>query len=172
MVRLDADKADKKGADRLIWVREELRRTLDVVQPEIILLEGYSYASTNQAHQVGELGGVIRVELQERLRGRWATVTPQNRAKFATGRPGAGKDEVVSAVSARTGIQFPSNDHCDAFILWCMVNEAYGFKHPLAGVPKVNKEAMLTVDWPKTDSTLLPKYEYLPKIRKPRKKVA
>lgn len=47
-------------------------------------------------------------------------IPPTCRAKFATGRGNASKGEVISAISAKTGIIFSGasgNDECDAWVL-------------------------------------------------------
>lgn len=47
-------------------------------------------------------------------------VPPTSRAKFATGRGNAAKGEVISAISAKTGLIFAGaggNDECDAWVL-------------------------------------------------------
>lgn len=47
-------------------------------------------------------------------------IPPTCRAKFATGRGNASKGEVISAISAKTGIIFAGasgNDECDAWVL-------------------------------------------------------
>lgn len=114
-----------KGTERLVFLRNRitqaiLARTDDVAMTPLILVEGYSFASKNShAHALGELGGVVRVDLWE-SGFPFVEVAPTVRAKFATGRGNAGKSEVVSAVSARTGIVWegPGNeDRCDAWIL-------------------------------------------------------
>jgi Holliday junction resolvasome RuvABC endonuclease subunit len=154
--------ADKiAGQKRLTYLRDLIAEVVWQETPDIVLIEGYSYASPNGAHQAGELGGVIRTMLTDWLIP-WTTVTPQNRAKLATGNGSAKKAAVVSALSARTGLNFPTDDDADAFTLWCMALEAYDQEHPLRPLPKLNLAAMVTVDWPRTE-TLTPVYEYKPK---------
>lgn len=85
-----------------------------------VLIEGYSFGSRNsQAHSIGELGGAVKVLLYQK-RVPCVIVPPTSRAKFATGRGNASKSEVVSAVSARTGIVWEgkgADDKCDAWLL-------------------------------------------------------
>lgn len=113
------------GVERLVHVRN---RVSDAValraeasgKAPLVMVEGYSFASKNShAHALGELGGVVRVDLWE-AGVPFIEVPPTVRAKFATGRGNAGKSEVVSAVSARTGIIWEgagNDDRCDAWIL-------------------------------------------------------
>lgn len=103
------------GVQRLVTIRDQVVN--HVAGASLVVIEGYSFASRNsQAHSQGELGGVLRVALYE-LGIEWIEVAPQARAKWATGKGNAAKDAVVSAVSARLGRTFESNDHVDAWLL-------------------------------------------------------
>jgi crossover junction endodeoxyribonuclease RuvC len=102
------------GVERLVSIRDQV--AIRVSDAKLVVLEGYAFARPNQAHQIGELGGVLRVAMHE-LGVRWVEVAPRARAKWATGKGNSSKDAVVSAVSARTGLTFDSNDHCDAWVL-------------------------------------------------------
>jgi len=111
----------EKGVERLHLISSKL---LDFAQnsPDepIFIIEGYSFSSRNsQAHSIGELGGVVRYRLWDKGI-KFIDVPPTCRAKFATGRGNASKNEVMSSVSARTGIIFSgkgADDICDAWIL-------------------------------------------------------
>lgn len=103
------------GARRLVVIRESVLAHLTGDRP-LVILEGYAFARPNQAHQIGELGGVLRVAMHE-YGIPWIEVAPQARAKWATGAGNSSKDAVVSAVSARLGRVFESNDHVDAWLL-------------------------------------------------------
>lgn len=110
----------QKGVDRLMEVRDSVLAAARDAGVEVVAVEGYSYASRNsQAHSLGELGGVIRVALREEGIP-YIVIPPTSRAKFATGKGNAGKSEVVSAVSAMTGIVWSGGDgedRCDAWVL-------------------------------------------------------
>lgn len=110
-----------KGIERLDHISSALLNLANQAPSEpVFVIEGYSFSSRNsQAHSIGELGGVVRFRLwQNNIR--FVDVPPTCRAKFATGRGNASKNEVMSAVSARTGIVFAgkgADDICDAWIL-------------------------------------------------------
>lgn len=113
-----------------------------------MVLEGYSFASRNsQAHAIGELGGVVRLTMWN-LCVPYVEVPPTCRAKFATGKGNAGKNEVVSAVSARTGIVWSgagADDLCDAWLLEEMGRIRLGdarFDWPASHLAALDK-----VDW-------------------------
>jgi crossover junction endodeoxyribonuclease RuvC len=109
-----------KETARLFEIQSYFRTWISSNDFPFCVIEGYSFASKNsQAHKIGELGGVIRLQLHMLGVG-YVEVPPTVRAKFATGKGNASKNEVVSAVSARTGIVWSgagADDLCDAFIL-------------------------------------------------------
>lgn len=138
----------QKGMFRLSWIREVILNRLEEVDQPAVCIEGYSFGSRNsQAHAIGELGGIVRFALWENEIP-WVDIPPTCRAKFATGRGNAAKDEVVSAISARTGIAWigkGANDMCDAWIL-----EEMGRAHLNAARyawPQMHLSAMDKVDW-------------------------
>lgn len=137
-----------KGPRRLYDIYEMLKHELNQIDDPIVIIEGYSFASRNsQAHSIGELGGVIRVSLWF-YEVPYIEIPPTVRAKFATGKGNASKGEVVSAISARTGIAWSgpgADDMCDAWIL-----EECGLLklgRPRYEWPEVNKSALEKIDW-------------------------
>lgn len=139
---------DLLGVQRLAWLRDSIIALVNVENNPAVFVEGYSFASKNsQSHAAGELGGVIRLALWEQGIP-YVDIPPTTRAKFATGRGNASKSEVVSAVSARTGIVWSGkggDDRCDAWILremgrvWLGQNEL--------DWPQLNLSALEKIDW-------------------------
>ena len=109
-------KPDARGVVRLTEIEADLKKEIICYEPDIICLEDYSYASANQSHQIGELGGVIRV-LLHLLMVNWRVVSPAQVKKFATGKGNASKVQVIKAVDKRWGIDTDSDDIADAFVL-------------------------------------------------------
>lgn len=137
-----------KGPERLHDISLQISSLLvELIEPAVVL-EGYSFASRNsQAHAIGELGGVIRLTLWN-LRIPYIEVPPTCRAKFATGKGNASKNEVISAVSARTGLVWSgsgADDMCDAFILEEMGLAKYNQQR--FQWPSVNLSALDKIDW-------------------------
>lgn len=116
----DSIRPTTRGVERLVDIRDRVMAIVEGQRIQIAAIEHYSYMSRNsQSHSIGELGGVIRVALFERGIP-YIEIPPTCRAKFATGKGNAGKSEVVSAISAMTGIVWSGgdgDDRCDAWIL-------------------------------------------------------
>lgn len=137
-----------KGPQRLYDIWTQVWALMTEVNNPVAIIEGYSFASRNsQAHSIGELGGVIRMNLWLNEI-HYVDVPPTVRAKFATGKGNAGKGEVMSSVSARTGIVWSgagADDMCDAWIL-----EEIGRSH-------ANKERF---SWPANNLSALEKIQW------------
>ena len=137
------------GVQRLADLSEQLANFLLVAPTKtFVVIEGYSFASRNsQAHSTGELGGVLRLTMH-RMGIDFIEVPPTCRAKFATGRGNASKTEVMSALSARTGIVWSgkgADDMADAYVLEEMGLAVQGkARHDW---PKSHLEALEKVDW-------------------------
>jgi Holliday junction resolvasome RuvABC endonuclease subunit len=147
-----------KGPERLHDISQDLAARLVELDNPVVIIEGYSFASRNsQAHAIGELGGVVRLTLWN-LRIPYVEVPPTCRAKFATGKGNAGKGEVMSAVSARTGIVWSgsgADDLCDAWLLEEMGRVQLGTAR--FTWPSTHLAALDKVDWapltPTTENT-------------------
>jgi Holliday junction resolvasome RuvABC endonuclease subunit len=137
-----------RGPERLLEISEILKDLIVRNLVTKVAIEGYSFSSRNsQAHSIGELGGVIRVEFFK-IGLPVIEIPPTCRAKFATGRGNASKNEVISSVSAKTGIVWSNpgaDDKCDAWILEEMLLHKLGrsrFSWPATHVAGLDK-----VDW-------------------------
>ena len=104
----------KKGTDRLIEIREEVYKS--VFGADLVLIEGYAFAKTNKAHQIGELGGVLRVMFAEKTIN-YLEVAPTQLKKFATGKSNVSKEEIAVAAYKKWGIECRTNDETDAAVL-------------------------------------------------------
>lgn len=140
--------SSEKGIPRIIDYRNWIQDYVYEHEIEYVCIESYSFSSRNShAHSLGELGGVIRAMLYE-INIPYADIPPTSRSKFATGKGNAGKSEVVSAVSARTGIVWSgkgADDMCDAWVLRQM------------GLCKFEKNQ---ISWPDSHLAALEKIEW------------
>lgn len=141
-----------RGAERLSFVSRQILDFITKENIQCVIIEGYSFGSRNsQSHSIGELGGCVRMLLWE-SGCPFVEVPPTSRAKFATGKGNAGKTEVISAVSAKTGLQFFGNsadDQCDAWIL-----QEMGLAHIGMARFDWNKDQLVAlekVDWASLD---------------------
>ena len=137
-----------KEAERLSEIRDDVVNIIKSHDVSGVVIEGYAFSARNsQAHKIGELGGVIRLAMYD-LGVPYVEVPPTCRAKFATGRGNSSKTEVISAVSARTGIIWlgkGTDDMCDAWLLEEMGLTAIG--SPRYDWPKSSTDALKSVDW-------------------------
>ena len=141
-------KSKNKGPERLYDISKRIIEIVSNINNPVVIIEGYAFASRNsQAHAIGELGGVVRLALWHNNTP-YIEVPPTCRAKFATGKGNAGKGEVMSSVSARTGIVWAgagADDLCDAFLL-----EEFALCYmgaPRHEWPSLNKSALEKIDW-------------------------
>lgn len=138
----------QRHAARLADIRNEISLYLSHV--DLVVIEHYAFNSRHNAHQLGELGGVIRLALWD-FQIPYVDVAPSARAKYATGRGNAAKSAVVSEISARTGRTFADDNQADAYILHLMGLDAYG--HPTISLPNTHRQALTNILWPNLTRT-------------------
>ena len=135
-----------RGPRRLAEIRDAL---LDYIyEAEVVVLEGYSFASQNKAHQVGELGGVIRLSLYT-SRVPYVEVPPAVLKKYATGKGNADKDAVLAAAIRRFDFAGDDNNAADAWILRAMGLAAYANRD--GAVTDYQREALGRITWPRLE---------------------
>lgn len=82
-----------------------------------VFIEGYAFGMVRQAHHLGELGGVIRVELL-RAGVIFATAQLTTARKFLLGKmPKKDVKALVASQLDRAGARFPTGDEADAFVI-------------------------------------------------------
>lgn len=103
-----------RGVQRLALAYAELLDTIETWNPTLIVIESYAYGRANQAHQLGELGGVLRLAAEHAC-ATLLDVPPTVVKKYATGKGNANKDLVRDAARDRLGLPAGvSSDECDA----------------------------------------------------------
>lgn len=141
-------RVSSKGVVRLNEISLKIVELFKDNSVNAVAIEGYSFASRNsQAHSIGELGGVVRLRLWE-MGIPYIEIPPTSRAKFATGRGNAAKNEVVSSVSAKTGLVFSgagADDMCDAFLLEEMLRVHLGIGQYSWNATQM--QALDKIDW-------------------------
>jgi Holliday junction resolvasome RuvABC endonuclease subunit len=91
---------EQKALRRLAWWRENLDKVLDIFEPDYTAIEDYAFARAQGAHQLGEVGGLLRLALWDR-KWRWRKYTPGQIKLFAAHTGKAEKDVMVAAVRDR-----------------------------------------------------------------------
>jgi crossover junction endodeoxyribonuclease RuvC len=133
-----------KGVARLRSIRDAITNRVDGVLPRLVVIEGYSFGSrASHAHSLGELGGVVRVALEE-LGVRWVDLPPSTLKKYATGRGNADKGLMLAEAVRRLGYAGSSNDEADALWLACAGHHLLG--HPVVELPKTHAVALDGID--------------------------
>lgn len=126
----------------------DIRHGVDCIARDarLVLIEGYSFGSGQKAHQMGELGGTLRLWAWDRKIPQ-IDVAPSSRAKLAAGNGKAGKSQVLAECIRRLAYQGHSNDVADA--LWIL--QAALIHYGLAGavtLPQKHLEALKKIDFP------------------------
>ena len=115
-------------------------------QPALVLIEAPAFSRSNPG--MHDRSGLwwMTVQMLDSLV--VVEVTPGSRAKYATGRGNASKDDVLSAVVRRyLSVDVNGNDEADALILAAMGARHLG--HPIEeSLPKSHLLAMDGVHWP------------------------
>lgn len=136
---------DLRGTDRLSYLHTLCSNILEHVKPDVVVLEGYSYASKNQAHQMGELGAALRLAIW------WAKVPcvvipPAVLKKAATGKGNATKPDMRMALFQRAGVDIRDDNEVDAAWLRHAALVHYGW--PEVELPKAQSDVLDKIDWP------------------------
>lgn len=112
-----------RGPARILYARTKFRALLDDIDPELVVVEGYAMGAKGMVFNLGEMGGMYRLELFDR-RIPYLEVPPTNLKLFATGSGGlrgdAKKAAMVSTAAKHLGRKLRTDDEADAFHLMRM----------------------------------------------------
>lgn len=134
-----------RGCGRLELLRNTIRSRALVPRPHLVAVEGYAHARPNQAHQIGELGGVIRLTLFEAGID-YIDVPPATLKKLATGRGNATKPDMRMALYKRTGIDVSDDNQVDA--AWLRILGLTLLGHPEIALPATQLDALNKIKRP------------------------
>lgn len=144
-----------RGCERLAYIRDEVMRPcspVEVWDPDwrmvapLVVIEDYAFSrAAAHSHQLGELGGVVRLALHE-AGVPFVCVVPSSLKKYATGKGNANKGEMLAAAIRRLGYEGASDNEADALWLQAMGMDALGC--PVVEMPAVNRAALAKVEWP------------------------
>lgn len=110
--------AGQQPLERMVEISSTIVSMLDrakfgLVEHDLVVLEGFAYGRANQAHQMGGLGYIVRLELQRRGL-RYIEVAPSALKKFVSGSGNAAKDVMLKNVYKRFGFDTSDNNIADA----------------------------------------------------------
>ncbi|MFA7191056.1 MAG: crossover junction endodeoxyribonuclease RuvC [Dehalococcoidales bacterium] len=124
------------GPERLIEIRNKISH--EAKNADLVFLEGYAFARANQAHQMGELGGVLRVMFLE-MGIKVIEVAPSTVKKFATGKGNAKKEDIAVAVYKRWKFEADTNDEIDAY---CLLQIGLAYMNRVNGLTAFQREVI------------------------------
>ncbi len=116
-----------RGMERLRFIKEQLQEILEHDKVEFAVIEGYSYGSFGRTFELGELGSVVKLLLDE-LNIKYYIVPPTKWKKAIIGTGNANKHKVRWEMEKK-GFIFDTQDECDAFCL-----ALYGRKYILENI--------------------------------------
>lgn len=135
-----------RGVQRLEWFHSIVIAITAAETPDLVVLEDYAFHGRNaHSHELGELGGVVRLALHHHSIP-WLAVVPSSLKKYSTGKGNAGKEEVLASAIRRLGYEGHSHDEADA--LWLRAMALDGLGHPAVTLPADHRKALDRVSWP------------------------
>lgn len=136
------------GMERLDRLRSLIR--VAAQDAHLVIIEGYAYGAgrsggTTHSHALGELGGVIRLDLYDRGIPH-VDIPPATLKKYATGKGNASKAEILAAAIRRLG--YPGADHNEADAMWLHAIGRDAYQLGLPHVPLSHRAALDKITWP------------------------
>lgn len=147
----------RKGDDlisrhaRLGNLADEIIGRVHVIRPQMVVVENPSYGSRHGSQH--DRSGLWWLVVDSMLTEGYpvATVSPQGRAKYGTGKGNASKDAVLAAVVrrySRDDMLIEGNDVADATLLAAMGSRHMGKPVETWTVPETHLAAMAGAAWP------------------------
>lgn len=136
-----------KGSERLAVFHQSLKIIIAKYDIHDIraFIEGYAFGANNQREALGELGGVLRLELYD---GNIPVVVVQPTAlkKFATGKGNADKILMGVQLMKEFGLEYPTSDQTDAYWLALFGRAYHGL---IPNLTKARQEIIADMKAPK-----------------------
>lgn len=104
------------GDERLIVVVKAVMEIVEKVYQRatpLIVMEDYAFARANQAHQIGEMGGVMKAAFSQKDYP-YLQVAPQALKKYVTGKGNTNKAMMPMKVLKKFGVEPKGGDAADA----------------------------------------------------------
>lgn len=144
----------QRGVERLAWYRETILAIaagphadgMPTAAADLVVIEEYAFSrAAAHSHELGELGGVIRLALADHGQP-WVAVNPSALKRYATGKGNASKNDMLLAAVKRLGYDGSCNDEADALWLRAMALDHYNL--PVVVMPEANRDSLTKVAWP------------------------
>lgn len=137
------------GPERLAYIREKVKdaieRTGIMLDPAFfVTIEDYAYSKGDHAHQIGELGGVLRLMFHENNY-RWKAINPSHVKQFTTGKGNAGKEDMAVDIYAQWGQRFGSNDEADAYAIAQIARALMCGEDKIKGLKAIQKKVIAAI---------------------------
>jgi len=113
-----------RGLERIVSIRDAVLK--ETSNADLVVIEDYAFSrAASHAHELGELGGVVKVALREEGIA-VVLVGPSALKKWATGKGNATKPDMRMARLKRTGVDERDDNKNDAWWLRQLALYAYG----------------------------------------------
>ena len=103
-----------QGPHRILWWRDALTETLTSWNVQFFAVEDYAFSRGNKAHQIGEIGGVLRLVALD-LGISFVLVGVSTLKKYVSGNGNAGKDMMLLHAYKKWGFETDDSDISDAY---------------------------------------------------------
>lgn len=151
-------KSAREHIEKLYLIGNMIKRYVEDFDPTLIVMEGYSFGSTNGREVAGEVRGAMYPVLWDsgysfegtagKIYGRIVLVSPGQLKKFATGSHKADKDMIRLQVYKRWRFESETNDAVDAYVL-ARIGLAWLDQAERAALTKCQEEVIQAVFEPK-----------------------
>lgn len=82
-----------------------------------VFLEDYAFSSKGMVFKLGELGGIIKYIIRNKLKLPIYRVAPTTLKKFTTGKGNANKEQMMNSIFQTYGLSFVDDNIADAYAL-------------------------------------------------------
>lgn len=137
------------GVDRLLHVGAWVLSVLQDLGTDRIVhvtMEGYARGAKFRREESGEISLITRLTLHQYLPyngiGYPTLVAPMQRAKYATGKGGADKKQVMAAIKREWGESITNDNEADAYVLARIAWDLHRGNHPKIIRPKHQQEIL------------------------------
>lgn len=117
-----------------------------VSSPALVVIEDYAFSRGGHAHEIGELGGVVKNHLID-MGQAYLLVGPSALKKFATSKGNANK-VAMAVAAAKLEQEFADDNQCDAWWLRELALYRYGDAGATAPKTAYRDEVVSKITWP------------------------